>query len=164
VLGDIQEQAAADIAAHEAMRNVVSLFVFTLVMLSGCSREAVSIEFVNARVRTPLPGQDKSVGYARLHNHTSEAVTLVAAHSEGVRAIEFHTTIYDGDVVRMQRLKDISIPAGGEAVFEPGGAHLMLFGMHADFSEKRDLRVTFTTADGRGYGHAFTVVDVVEFD
>jgi periplasmic copper chaperone A len=54
---------------------------------------------------------------------------LTGAYSDVVRAIEMHVTLRDGDMVRMRRLEEVVIAAGETVRFEPGGRHLMLFGV-----------------------------------
>jgi copper(I)-binding protein len=99
----------------------------------GCDVEApdrgpgARLAFTEARVRQPIPGQDKTVAYFTVSNQGSRPVSLVAARAEGVGAIELHTTVRDGDMVRMRRLREVSVAPGESVVFEPGGRHLMLF-------------------------------------
>ena len=51
----------------------------------------------------------------------------------------------DGDVMRMRKLDQVSLPAGETVRFERGGRHLMLF----DVSTAPDgVEVVFETADG----------------
>jgi periplasmic copper chaperone A len=85
------------------------------------------LSFAEARVRQPIPGQDKTVAYFTVSNQGGRPVSLVAARAEGVGAIEIHTTLRDGDMVRMRRLREVSVAPGETVVFEPGGRHLMLF-------------------------------------
>jgi periplasmic copper chaperone A len=86
------------------------------------------LTFADARVRAPIPGQDKTVGYFTVTNDGGRPVVLTGARAAGVRAIEMHTTVRDGDMVRMRRLAEVTVAPGGTVRFEPGGLHLMLFG------------------------------------
>jgi copper(I)-binding protein len=87
------------------------------------------LEFSEARVREPIPGQDKTVGYFNVTNQGGRPVTLVGARADGVRAIEMHTTLHDDGMVRMRRLPEVVVTPGETVAFEPGGRHLMLFGV-----------------------------------
>jgi copper(I)-binding protein len=100
-------------------------------LLAGACSPAPEIAIENPRVRALIPGQDKTVAYMDVHNRTPSAITLTGASADSVRAIEIHTTRMDGGVMRMRRLKEVVIPAGETVRFEPGGRHLMLFGVNS---------------------------------
>jgi copper(I)-binding protein len=103
------------------------------------------IEIDNARVRSLIPGQDKTVAYLELRNATPKPMTLIGARSAEVRAIEIHTTRMDDGVMQMRRLKTVEIPPGETVPFQPGGRHLMLFGVTSLDSE---LLIELEFADG----------------
>jgi periplasmic copper chaperone A len=109
-----------------------ALALCSMLALSACGRfddaAAPALQVADARVRAPIPGQDKTVGYFTARNAGTETLVLSGARSEAVRAIEIHTTQRDGDMVRMRRLDEVVIGAGETVRFEPGGRHLMLFG------------------------------------
>ena len=119
-----------------------------LLPLSACSPgddasgNAISVE--NAWLRTPPAGLDKTAGYFQLINHSGSDQTLVGATSQQIRTIEMHTTTADGDMMRMRRLKTVSIPAGETTRFEPGGKHLMIFGLRTSEA----VSITFQFEDG----------------
>jgi copper(I)-binding protein len=86
------------------------------------------------------------VGYFDITNSGTTDVVLVAARSEGVRAIEMHTIVVDGDMVRMRHLERVIVPAGGTIQFKTGGHHLMLSGV-AELGQT--TQITLLTATGR---------------
>ncbi|MEQ8483900.1 MAG: molybdate ABC transporter substrate-binding protein [Pseudomonadales bacterium] len=103
------------------------------------------LEFSQARVREPIPGQDKTVGYFNVTNQGGRPVTLVGARADGVRAIEMHTTLHEDGMARMRRLPEVVVAPGETVAFEPGGRHLMLFGVAA---VPETLIVVLVTAGG----------------
>ncbi|MGD8417836.1 MAG: copper chaperone PCu(A)C [Pseudomonadales bacterium] len=119
--------------------------LIALICLTACSA-ASPLAVEDARVRALIPGQDKTVAYLNVHNPGRDAIVLVGAEAPHARAIEFHTTGREGDVMRMRRLSEVEIPPGGDVRFEPGGNHLMLFGV-TSLEEHNDIRLIF--ADGR---------------
>ena len=121
-----------------------TLLVSGLLLAGGCS-PAPDVLIDNARVRALIPGQDKTVAYMDVHNRTGSAVTLTGARADTVRAMEIHTTRMDDGVMRMRRLKTVEIPAGETLRFEPGGRHLMLFGVR---SLDTELPVQLEFTDG----------------
>ena len=126
--------------------------LLTLLMSLGACSPAPDLTIENARVRALIPGQDKTVAYMDLRNNTQAAITLLSARSEAVPAMEIHTTRMDDGVMRMRRLKEVEIPAGETVRFEPGGRHLMLFGVK---SLGPELVVQLEFADGSVHEAAF---------
>ncbi len=120
--------------------------------LIGCAESATPLELENARVRLPVPGTDKSVAYFDVTNTTAAPITLVSASSNGARAIEFHTMIRDGDMMRMRRLTEVEIAPGATVEFAPGGKHLMMFGVTELGAV---VEIVLTDADGVEYAHGF---------
>ncbi|MCZ6710132.1 MAG: copper chaperone PCu(A)C [Gammaproteobacteria bacterium] len=81
----------------------------------------------NGWLRQLLPGQNRTAGYFDIINHGSASMTLVGASSDAAGAIEFHRSINDGNLVRMQRVEKVVVGPGETVRFQPGGLHLMLF-------------------------------------
>ena len=98
-----------------------------------------------ARVRALIPGRDMTAAYFTAHNGGADPLLLVGAASDGARAVEMHVTVRDGGMMRMRRLDTVEIPAGGTVRFEPGGRHLMLFGV-AELGKALDIELE--RADG----------------
>jgi len=117
-----------------------------LVAACACSQaipEGLIIE--DARVREPAPGRDMTAGYFTARNTTAEAIVVVGASSPAARAVEMHVTEADGDMLRMRQLQRVEIGAGETVRFEPGGRHLMLFGVNPP---EDGLDIVFEHADG----------------
>ena len=86
---------------------------------------ALAVEDARARILLPSrPG----AAWLTIRN-SGGADQLVGAESPAAGRIEIHTHIHEGGVMMMRRVEAIDIPAGGEAALEPGGDHLMLFGL-----------------------------------
>ncbi|MGE0625973.1 MAG: copper chaperone PCu(A)C [Pseudomonadales bacterium] len=115
-----------------------------LAALAACA-PAEPLDVNDARIRELIPGQDKTVAYLTLHNRGDAPLALVGAETDLARAVEIHTTLRDGEVMRMRRLSRVEIPAGGTVRFEPGGHHLMLFGVRS-LDDPCEIRLLF--ADG----------------
>ena len=75
---------------------------------------------------------------------------LISADADVCGATELHQTIVTDGVMMMQPAEGgIDIPAGGEAVLEPGGYHVMCINKAAEFVVGDIIPVTlgFETAD-----------------
>lgn len=79
-------------------------------------------------VRMPAAGQTVAAAYVTLVNDSDSDIALLDVSSP-VGLAELHETVADADgVMRMQhRPEGFVVPANGELVMAPGGAHVMLF-------------------------------------
>ena len=130
-----------------------------LVMAAGGCAEQGPLAVEDARLRAVIPGQDKTVGYFTVTNTSASRIVLTGASSPAARAIEIHTTLRDGDIARMRRLPEVVIGAGDTVRFEPGGRHLMLFGV-TDLGATTE--VVLETADGARMPVAFRTIAVTD--
>lgn len=112
-----------------------------------------AVRFESARIRLPVPGTDKAVGYFQMTNNTDEVITLVGVRSGNVRSIEMHTMIREGDMMRMRRLQTVEVQPDETVEFVPGGRHLMMFGADG-LGDRVDL--VFNSVEGGEYRHTFT--------
>jgi periplasmic copper chaperone A len=78
-------------------------------------------------VRMPAVGQTVAAAYVTLVNTSDSDIALLGVSSP-VATAELHETVTDAEgVMRMQpRPQGFVVPASGELVFAPGGAHVML--------------------------------------
>ncbi|WP_338662400.1 copper chaperone PCu(A)C [Pararoseomonas sp. SCSIO 73927] len=67
--------------------------------------------------------------FLTLRNAGTGPDRLLSASSPAARAVELHTTVRDGDVMRMQPVQAVEVPAGGSVTLRPGGMHIMLIGL-----------------------------------
>lgn len=115
--------------------------------------------FENAVLRSPLPGVDKTAGYVTVRNVGSSDVVLTGAESDTLRAIELHTMARDGEMMRMRRLDQVTVPAGESVAFERGGKHLMIFGIE-DLADSNEI--VFLTANEEHLPVQFATVAVTK--
>lgn len=113
---------------------VLSIAMFCCCLAACNQTETPPIDVADAWVRKPIPPLDKTAGYFKIRNNTPSPVTLQKAVSPQARSIEFHETTREGDMTRMRRMSSLTIGPGEQAVFEPGGKHLMIFGFTEDKS------------------------------
>ncbi|WP_462153702.1 copper chaperone PCu(A)C [Pseudoalteromonas piscicida] len=112
----------------------------------------------NATVRTFLPAAPSTAGYLVIENPTQQNKVLVKASLEGVKRVEIHEHVHKEDMMKMQRVDELAIPAGKSVTFQPGGYHLMVFEPVETLKvgEKRKLTLYFADGD-----RIFTMAEVV---
>lgn len=110
------------------MRKRTAVLVAPLVALAlaapACSSGG-GLEVSDAWARSPL--EDVGAVYFVVTNDGDADEELIGASSEAAGRLELHETVMEGGQAEMQPVEAITIPAGGELSFEPGGYHVMLF-------------------------------------
>lgn len=72
----------------------------------------------------------------------AEADRLVAFSTPACNRPELHTHINDNGVMQMRQVEAIDVPAGGAAVLQPGGLHLMMIDLTGQLVEGETLELT----------------------
>ncbi|MDX1706432.1 copper chaperone PCu(A)C [Pseudidiomarina sp.] len=128
------------------MRNgVISLFL-TLLLIS--SVQAADIEVSNAWVKETIPGTENGAGYFTLTNQSNKPAILIGAKTDAARAVEVHQHVLTEGMMRMRRVPELTIAGGQTIVFQPGGYHLMIFGVKSPFVIGGQVEFSLHFADG----------------
>lgn len=75
------------------------------------------------------PNVPTGAAYFTVHNGGNEDDRLIGASTPRAGRTELHTHVHLGDVMKMQKIDSVAIPASAEVRFEPGGNHVMLFNL-----------------------------------
>lgn len=102
------------------------------------------ISVVNAKVRQPIPGRNMSAAFMQISNHTQQDVELVSARADWSERIELHTHLHENGVMMMREIDSLPIAAGSSVALQPGGLHLMLFGLSPNLSTHLPLELCFS--------------------
>jgi len=81
-------------------------------------------------------------GFLSISNRGAAADRLLSASSPAARAMELHTMVRDGDVMRMRAVEAIEVPPGQTVALRPGGLHMMLVGLSRPLREGETVPVT----------------------
>jgi periplasmic copper chaperone A len=115
----------------------ISFAAATTLLLASCGQGDV-LRADNAVVKvSPVEG-NPSVAYMDLHGGRVE-VDLVSVTSDDVVRMEMHETTEEDGVAKMRPLKSINILPGAKVKMEPGGKHLMLWGVSKSAIERGKL-------------------------
>ena len=74
-------------------------------------------------------------GCLSISNRGAAADRLLSATTPAARAVELHTMLRDGDVMRMRAVEAVEIPPGQTVALRPGGLHMMLIGLSRPLRE-----------------------------
>lgn len=130
------------------MRNLVSLLgggillasIATTSWASDFTLGEISIGDPWAR---PLPAVSKNGAvYMTLRNGGGGTDRLVSAWTPVAERVEIHTHVHQDGMMMMRQVRMIELPGGGGATLEPGGLHLMLFGINSPMTEGNEFPMT----------------------
>lgn len=84
-----------------------------------------------------------------LANGSDEEITVVSASYDAAGMVELHEVVSEGtDGTMREKEGGFPIPAGGSAVLEPGGDHIMLMELAEDLQPGAEATVTVEFSDG----------------
>ena len=89
-----------------------------------------------------------SAAYLHIDNRGASDVTITAARSAAAMAVEFHQTIVENDIARMQPVSALSIPAGQSLHLHPGGMHIMLIDLMRDLTAGSVIAIELVLESG----------------
>lgn len=112
---------------------------------TATAAEAIQVE--NPRIRATPPGQPVTGAFMTLTNASGEAYALTAAHSDIAGVTELHETSMQGDMMQMQKVEKIDIPANGSVELKPGSFHVMLIQLQKPAVEGETESITLTFSD-----------------
>ncbi|RUO47395.1 copper chaperone PCu(A)C [Pseudidiomarina donghaiensis] len=139
------------------MRTIVILLMAVFTYSYGVyasSAVAAEIEVSAAWVKESIPGTENGAGYFTITNVGTNKITLIGASTNSARATEVHQHILRDGMMRMKRVPELAIAPSETLVFQPGGYHLMLFGVKKPFREGEQVEFTLKFSDG--YQRTFT--------
>lgn len=101
--------------------------------------------------RATPPGAQIGGAYMTIDNKGTADDTLVRASSPAAGKVEIHSMTMDGNVMRMQEIAALALPAGKRVTLKPGGFHLMMVDLKAPLAEGSRVPMTLT------FAHAGTI-------
>ena len=130
-------------------RKIHNVIAFAVILLSASALSAQdTLTVTGAWVRESVPGRPTTAAYAVVENPGAKEVILVSATSDAAAKVELHEMVRSGDMMKMQQVKEIKVPAAGKVELKPGGYHVMLFDLKKPLKEGDEISLTFTTGSG----------------
>ncbi|WP_162559111.1 copper chaperone PCu(A)C [Sphingorhabdus sp. EL138] len=125
------------------MTKHLSIFFAGLaaVFLTSCGQGNVLLVKDVVVNLSPVEG-NPSAGYATIEGGP-EDVSLVSVTADDVMRMEMHETVEENGMAMMKTLGKVPVPAGETVKFEPGGKHLMIWGIGGGSVAQGSLRMIF---------------------
>lgn len=93
-------------------------------------------------MRATPPGAKVAGGFMTVTNKGAQPDRLVGAASPVAARVELHVHMHEGGVMKMKQVPGFDIPANGQFVLKPGGAHLMFLDIKRPIKEGEKIPVT----------------------
>lgn len=117
---------------------LLGLLFILLVSCSAPPQNSISVQDAWARATTgsmPMEQNHNSMGgktsaiYMVIYNQTKQDDRLIAAKTSVADLVEIHETRMENDIMKMQKVDGVVIPANGKVELKPGGYHIMLINL-----------------------------------
>lgn len=113
-------------------------------MQTASSELAVS----QAWSRAMPPSAPTGAVYFVLENRGEQPQRLIGAQTPRAEKAELHTHVHQGDMMKMQQIEAVDVPATGKVEFKPGGNHVMLFGLKQPLVAGESFPITLQFENG----------------
>lgn len=143
-----------------ALALALALLLLSADLHAGGAADAVEVE--GAHARAVPPGQPNGVAFMTLTNTADTDHALTGGDSAAAGAVELHTHVQEGGMMRMRRVERIALPAGETVRLESGGLHLMLIGLTRRLVPGDQLALTLVFGDGSRKTVTVPVKDIQE--
>ena len=108
-------------------KSLVILFTSLLFLSNAALADPISVE--RAYVRATPPHTTNSAAFMVIHNTLKKDIKLIAASSDAAERVELHQHIHEDGMMKMRQVEEITIQAEQQVTLQPGGYHVMLFGL-----------------------------------
>ena len=137
------------------MRKIMWMLMLAI-SLFAVDAHAAGLDVHHAWVRLPPPVSDTAAVYVQLHNPAAQDVRIVGVSADVAASAMMHSMAGGA----MKALPALTVPAGGQGGFAPGGMHIMLMGLKHPLSAGEKVHVELRYADGSRQRMAAVVRDV----
>ena len=120
---------------------------FKIAMYVASLQPADDLEIAGTWVRATPPNRDVTAAYLVIKNRSDRTRELLSVETPVAEYAELHTMRQVDDMMEMKKIERLVVPAQGEAVLEPGGNHIMLFGVKRQMVEGDSVSLTLRFAD-----------------
>ncbi|PHS24048.1 MAG: hypothetical protein COA84_10095 [Robiginitomaculum sp.] len=128
-------------------RRRAILAIGSVLALAACGKAADTappeITVKNAWMRVPPGGRDTSAAYLVIRNDGGTD-TLLSVSSPMADDVQMHISEMSDDVMRMREESTVPIPANSIINYQPGGRHLMVFGVRDGLKVGDEVSLTLT--------------------
>ncbi len=136
-----------------AMKPLNVLMFSLLALLSVPAFAQTRVD--DAWVRATVPGQPSTGAFMRITS--SDNAKLLEAKSPVAKIVQIHQSKMDNDVMSMQPVQFVPLPAGKTVAIEPEGYHVMLIDLLGQVKEGDEVPLTLVLENAKGVKESIEV-------
>ncbi|MBC3954020.1 MULTISPECIES: copper chaperone PCu(A)C [Pseudomonas] len=140
------------------IRNAVKPMLLAVSLLGLSAQAFAQTQVDDAWVRATVPGQPATGAFMRITS--SEDSKLVDVASPVAKTVQIHQMSMKNDVMNMQQVPSIDLPAGKSVVLDANGYHVMFMGLAAQVKEGDQVPLTLTVENAKGVKESIKVTAV----
>ena len=115
------------------------------IIASAAGARASDVMVINAFARaSATPAARAGAAYVTVVNHGDTPDRLIAIVTPAASMAEVHGTVMNGNVIKMETLDAVNVPAQASVEMKPGGLHVMLMGLKKPLVEGGAIDMTLT--------------------
>ena len=122
-------------------RCIFGIWILMVIITAGC-QPADDLEIDGAWVRATPPNRDVTAAYLVIRNRSDQPRELLSVETPAAAYTELHAMRQVDDMMEMDKIEAVVVPARGEAALAPGGNHIMLFGVSNPLEEGEEVTLT----------------------
>ena len=103
--------------------------------------------------------QKSTAVYLTIINNSRRAVDILSLNTDVAKKAEIHDIIEEGNIVKMKKINKLKIKKGENLFLQPGGKHIMLFGLNKRLEDKEKFLIFFETSNKKNISAEITVID-----
>ena len=88
-------------------------------------------------------GQKNAAVYISVFNHTDKEIFISSVSSDISKISEIHEIKKDGNIMKMSKVKKLSIKPNDTFFFQPGGSHIMLMNLKKELKDGEEFIIKF---------------------
>ncbi len=126
-------------------RSLGFLTVCLLLSIANAGAQGITVE--DAWIRGVPPSAATTAAFMTIHNSGSDDAVLKSADCDIAETVQIHTMEQVGEMMKMQEVSELRIPAKGQASLAPKGYHIMLIGLVRPIKEGETIPLSLNFAD-----------------
>lgn len=134
-------------SVSSAILRAILTTVLSLAGLAAVRAQSPDILVGDAWARM-APNNRNGAVFMTIESRRTADASIVSASSPAARVVELHEMAMQGDVMRMRKVEQIAVPAGGRVELKPGGLHVMLIDLVKPLAAGETVSLTLKLADG----------------
>lgn len=134
--------------AHTGITRRLKTLALGLSLLGLAGHAAAQTQVTDSWVRATVAGQQATGAFMTLTADSDSK--LLSVQSPVAKTVQIHESSMKNDVMSMQQVTSVELPAGKAVSFDPHGYHVMLIDLTAQVKEGDKVPLTLIVENAKG--------------